>query len=262
VAGGGLLILDLSDPTAPVQVGSYASGQIRSAHLSGNYVYVAEASYGFKVIDVSDPTAPSLIGRCDTPGTAMDVTASGSYAYVADSSNGLQVIDISDPTAPTLGARYATYFSTSFVALNGNYVYVTEINGIDVIDVSDPAVPTKVASYAFAGLADILFDGNTALLAGNPKFAVLDLTTPTAPVAVGDVSLASWGVAKSGNYAYVGGNTKFYGAVLIRYRREDFAEMQHGEGISPAWPYPYETLEPWYTAAERLYDSSANLLAP
>ncbi len=57
-----------------------------------------------------------------------------------------------------------------------------------------------------------------------------------------------------GNYANVGGNTKFYGAVLIRYRAEDFAEMQHEEGISPAWPYPYETLEPWYTAAERLYE--------
>ncbi|HUG61734.1 MAG TPA: GMC family oxidoreductase [Methylomirabilota bacterium] len=57
-----------------------------------------------------------------------------------------------------------------------------------------------------------------------------------------------------GNYANVGGNTKFYGAVLIRYRREDFAEMAHEEGVSPAWPYPYETLEPWYTAAERLYE--------
>ena len=56
-----------------------------------------------------------------------------------------------------------------------------------------------------------------------------------------------------GNYANVGGNTKFYGAVLIRYRREDFAEMRHEEGVSPAWPYPYETLEPWYGAAERLY---------
>lgn len=56
-----------------------------------------------------------------------------------------------------------------------------------------------------------------------------------------------------GNYAYVGGNTKFYGAVLIRYRREDFAEMAHEEGVSPAWPIPYAAIEPWYTAAERLF---------
>ncbi len=57
-----------------------------------------------------------------------------------------------------------------------------------------------------------------------------------------------------GNYANVGGNTKFYGAVLIRYRREDFAEMQHEEGVSPAWPISYDDFEPWYTAAERLYE--------
>ncbi|WP_181703781.1 GMC oxidoreductase [Chthonobacter albigriseus] len=57
-----------------------------------------------------------------------------------------------------------------------------------------------------------------------------------------------------GNYANVGGNTKFYGAVLIRYRREDFDVLEHMEGVSPAWPVSYEEFEPFYTAAERLYE--------
>ncbi|MEO5323490.1 GMC family oxidoreductase [Mesorhizobium sp. CC13] len=56
-----------------------------------------------------------------------------------------------------------------------------------------------------------------------------------------------------GNYYNVGGNSKFYGAVLTRYRREDFDEMQHLDGVSPAWPFPYEELEPWYGLAEELY---------
>ena len=56
-----------------------------------------------------------------------------------------------------------------------------------------------------------------------------------------------------GNYYNVGGNTKFYGAVLVRYRREDFEEMQHLHGVSPAWPFPYEELEPWYSQAEQLF---------
>jgi choline dehydrogenase-like flavoprotein len=37
------------------------------------------------------------------------------------------------------------------------------------------------------------------------------------------------------NY-WVGGNTKFYGAALFRLRKEDFAEVRHHGGISPAWP--------------------------
>ncbi|WP_458369799.1 GMC oxidoreductase [Pseudomonas fluorescens] len=56
-----------------------------------------------------------------------------------------------------------------------------------------------------------------------------------------------------GNYYNVGGNSKFYGAVLARYRKEDFEEMEHQEGVSPAWPFSYEELEPWYSRAESLY---------
>ena len=54
------------------------------------------------------------------------------------------------------------------------------------------------------------------------------------------------------NY-YVGGNTKFYGAALFRLRPEDFGELRHHDGISPAWPIRYEDLEPYYTQAEHLY---------
>jgi len=51
----------------------------------------------------------------------------------------------------------------------------------------------------------------------------------------------------------VGGNTKFYGAALFRMRAEDFAEVQHAGGVSPAWPITYADLEPYYSEAERLY---------
>ncbi len=51
----------------------------------------------------------------------------------------------------------------------------------------------------------------------------------------------------------VGGNTKFWGSVLYRLRREDFKAMQHMDGVSPAWPIDYDTLAPYYDRAERLY---------
>jgi choline dehydrogenase-like flavoprotein len=54
------------------------------------------------------------------------------------------------------------------------------------------------------------------------------------------------------NY-YVGGNTKFYGAALFRLRPQDFGELQHFGGKSPAWPIDYQDLEPYYTQAEHLY---------
>lgn len=54
------------------------------------------------------------------------------------------------------------------------------------------------------------------------------------------------------NY-WVGGNTKFYGAALFRLRKEDFGEIRHHGGISPAWPISYEDLEKYYSEAEWLY---------
>ena len=68
-----------------------------------------------------------------------------------------------------------------------------------------------------------------------------------------------WHDAKGGplhphtNY-FVGGNTKFYGAALFRLRREDFGELRHHGGMSPAWPIGYDELEPYYTEAEHLYE--------
>ncbi|NYJ08564.1 GMC oxidoreductase [Petropleomorpha daqingensis] len=54
------------------------------------------------------------------------------------------------------------------------------------------------------------------------------------------------------NY-YVGGNTKFYGAILYRFRERDFGPVQHVDGTAPAWPISYADLAPYYDRAERLY---------
>jgi choline dehydrogenase-like flavoprotein len=52
---------------------------------------------------------------------------------------------------------------------------------------------------------------------------------------------------------FVGGATKLYGAALYRLRPEDFGEVAHVDGISPAWPVGYDEFEPFYTKAEQLY---------
>jgi choline dehydrogenase-like flavoprotein len=55
------------------------------------------------------------------------------------------------------------------------------------------------------------------------------------------------------SHYFVGGATKLYGAALYRLRPEDFGEMKHADGVSPAWPLSYDDFEPWYTRAEWLY---------
>jgi choline dehydrogenase-like flavoprotein len=56
----------------------------------------------------------------------------------------------------------------------------------------------------------------------------------------------------------VGGATKLYGAALYRLRPEDFGELRHVDGVSPAWPVTYDDFEPWYSRAEWLYQVHGN----
>ncbi len=52
---------------------------------------------------------------------------------------------------------------------------------------------------------------------------------------------------------WVGGNTTFYGAALMRLRERDFEEVQHAGGVSPAWPIKLADLAPYYAEAETLW---------
>lgn len=56
-----------------------------------------------------------------------------------------------------------------------------------------------------------------------------------------------------GNYYYVGGNSKFFGAVMFRFRAADFERRRHFDGWSTGWPVNYGEMEPWYEKAEEIF---------
>jgi choline dehydrogenase-like flavoprotein len=58
---------------------------------------------------------------------------------------------------------------------------------------------------------------------------------------------------RPGMHYNVGGNTKFYGAALFRLREEDFQEIRHYGGTSPAWPIQYQDLKDYYLESEKLF---------
>ena len=56
-----------------------------------------------------------------------------------------------------------------------------------------------------------------------------------------------------GSHYFVGGATKMYGAHHFRLRQRDFEELEHRDGVSPAWPLRYSDFEPYYQKAEEMY---------
>ncbi|MBP7614292.1 MAG: GMC family oxidoreductase [Steroidobacteraceae bacterium] len=52
---------------------------------------------------------------------------------------------------------------------------------------------------------------------------------------------------------HVRGNTKLYGAAVLRRRESDFGSVQHAAGRTIAWPISYTDLAPFYDTAEKWY---------
>ena len=52
-----------------------------------------------------------------------------------------------------------------------------------------------------------------------------------------------WRQLQTGLHYFVGGNSKVYGGVLLRFREEDFGRIQHSDGFSPEWPVKYDEFE-------------------
>lgn len=169
----GLVIVDVSDPLAPVTLGSIDS--------LGNAF------------------------------SCWDVAVSGGIACVVNGyAEQLFVIDVSDPAAPKLLAteEVGEPFGVEII---GNYAYVCvqEFGPLHLYDISDPADPTYAGNANIHDAHDVFHHGNRAYVAGEHELTILDVTFPNQPEVLGDVALdysRNRNVSIIGTYAYISGD--------------------------------------------------------
>lgn len=156
VADGTLTIVDLTNPAAPVVVGSViVPGWVNGVEVSGGYAYVSGYFEGVYIVDVSNPANPAIVSSIPSMGEANDVVVDGSYLYVADGIYAITTYDITNPLTPIQVAVYGAPNEYTRVVKHGNLLFVRDaIAGIEVIDVSDPATPTSAGVIARAQTAD------------------------------------------------------------------------------------------------------------
>jgi len=205
-----LVVLDVSDPAVPQEVGTTAPLPhfIEDVAISGTVAYVAAGGAGLWVLDVADPAHPIETGSWDSPGYAEGVAVAGNTVYLADGPYGLRVVDVSDPAHPTqVGFAYTLNYAFE-VVVAGGYAYVAAAGaGLLVADISDPAHPIEVGTYDTPGYAyGAAVAGNTAYVAdGWEGLRLVDVSNPSHPYEVGFYKTLGWpfGVAVVGNTAYV-----------------------------------------------------------
>lgn len=104
-----LRVLDVSDPAAPVQLGTFpvVHGSVNALEVVGSRLYIAERPFGVRILDVSDPRAPRLFGVVSPdppptggpPDSQLSIAIEGDVAYLAENAGYFATIDVANPYA-------------------------------------------------------------------------------------------------------------------------------------------------------------------
>lgn len=180
VAAGdaGLLVYEVSDPTAPSEVGSCeTSGDATSVSVSGQHAYVTSGGNRLNVIEISDPNTPANLGSH----LANDHDPTGAIGVVMSGTNAL-IFDVMFPGGTT-----------------GEGVEVARSGGLQVIDVSNSAAPVEVhpgrgnAPSIDGPVIAAAIQGTTAYLGVAQRIVVADISDPQNPLPLGSVVVAPTG---------------------------------------------------------------------
>jgi len=220
----GLLIFDISDPSAMVLLGSFDTAGFardvlfKNALFGGKVVYVADGSNGLVVVDVDDPSAPAPSGSYATVGQAYGLSyhgglGDGPYITIAAGSQGVIVLDVSFPFVPVFKDSQNTAGFAYDVAVDTvggmDYLYVADgSTGLEMYRLLFGFLITPLATVNTPGSArGVEVVGDIAYVADwTSGLQVLDLSVDRdSPVIVGSLNTSSQAVdvKVSGATAYV-----------------------------------------------------------
>lgn len=218
--GGGLQVLDISDPTQPECVDSLVTPMPLSELLvSGNRLYATGSEFDpynvcynshLYIFNISQPQDPVLTGFCPLPGLAGAVSVAGNLAYVLCSDIDYQtameyfwitVLDVADPTAP-VQVNFHLLSDPSFdLRAEGSTLYLAQHTGLRVFSAADPQHLSYLGSYDLPyGASSLAVDCDIACLAGSDLW-FLDVSNPQNPALLGSLpavyasDITHWGTS-------------------------------------------------------------------
>ncbi len=208
--GNTFVIIDVSDPSSPSEVGRVTTGLAAAEMVAGDGVVYVAGGATFWTADVSNPEHPEVAGTIGLSHALEHVVREGDRAYVFGE-DVLTVIGMSDPSAPV--ERGSLGISGNDIAVQGEHVIVAQSAILVFVNVSDPDAPEErgavagptLPSYGFPpGYEHIVADGLTVYtghsyylppdggLGGGHIFHQLSppddaiVTTVTTPTAIGE----------------------------------------------------------------------------
>ena len=138
---GGLVSINISDPSNPQILDSFFEGGIPSAvSVKGDYAYVVNRETGLKIFDVSNPSNITKIGSYYDGGSSSEIEVIDDIAYIADGSEGLVILNVSDPTSPSKINQFNAFYVPSLTIFNDKAYLIdhrSTYSGLVILDISD-----------------------------------------------------------------------------------------------------------------------------
>jgi hypothetical protein len=196
----GLVILDLSDPANPVELGGSELENVQNVQVLGSMAYAVEQgmlkdNYAeedrFVVLDISDPANTQVLGSFTPEGPHLhrslnNFAVEGDLVYLVTSDR-LVIVDISDLETPTTLGEFTfnSNISSPGMCVEGEIVYI-QANELTVVDASNPANPVPIGGFDAGWGSDVTVADGTAYLAGwSDGLTVLDVSDPSRPLKLG-----------------------------------------------------------------------------
>jgi len=251
--GRGLLILDISDPENPQEIGMMdALGFVRESIVVDEYLYIAwsdgeyqyDDEFGVKIISVSDPENPVELRNYSTPDTPMSVSINNDYVFVACDMRGLRILSIEEPDQLVEVGVYDTPDNINGIALGNDYVFVTDgSTGLRILSISDLGNFGEIGQFNTEGYAfDVEVSGDYAYIAGGSEgLRIISILDPGDPIEIGHADVQEYATCVSiwGEFAFVGDRYEGMRVITISDPRNpeefDFVETPGFE-----WVYDIE----------------------
>ena len=145
----GLVVVDISNPSNPVQVNS-SSGQFGCLGHSGNLVFAGTLDSRLIIFDVTQPNSPVKLSSTTLPTIPVVLRSSGNLLFIADDTAGLLIYNVANPSAPSFVSQFQPSIGVEDIAVSGSLLFLAASDqGLIVVDISNPAKPVLVGQGAF-----------------------------------------------------------------------------------------------------------------